>query len=246
MNHSSRSFKILSKVLTESKINNSGTKELPQSLDPDNDKQSDNNELSFTIQNLQQEYFQVQRALSNENIDPNIGQITQNEDNSDKDWIENLEENCHNTSESNKTGNNETDENNVSFGDNTEEINKTKNNSEEEENIDQTNKKRKRKKNRLSDSNDWEYNSNKKKREKGEIYLGRKDNKFTVKKCIRQIKNRCLCSEEKRNAFASMENLPNLYQDKLKIKKEKFEHLLAFKSTMEQDYHAFYDSLVHE
>nr|CAH7752722.1 unnamed protein product [Callosobruchus chinensis] len=43
-----------------------------------------------------------------------------------------------------------------------------------------------------------------------------------------------------------MESLPNLYHGKLKIKREKFEHLQALKSTMETDYHSFYDSLEHD
>lgn len=43
-----------------------------------------------------------------------------------------------------------------------------------------------------------------------------------------------------------IENLPRLYYGKLKIKREKFEHLQSLKSTMEPDYHSFYDSLEHE
>nr|CAH7765192.1 unnamed protein product [Callosobruchus chinensis] len=43
-----------------------------------------------------------------------------------------------------------------------------------------------------------------------------------------------------------MESLPNLYHGKLKIKREKFEHLQALKSTMETDYNSFYDSLEHD
>lgn len=47
-------------------------------------------------------------------------------------------------------------------------------------------------------------------------------------------------------SIVPMEQLPRLYQNKLKIKREKFEHLNSLKSTMEPDYHPFYDSLEHE
>lgn len=47
-------------------------------------------------------------------------------------------------------------------------------------------------------------------------------------------------------SIVPMEQLPRLYQGKLKIKREKFEHLQSLKSTMEPDYHLFYDSLEYE
>lgn len=42
------------------------------------------------------------------------------------------------------------------------------------------------------------------------------------------------------------DDLPQLHNDRLKIKKEKFEHLQQLKLTMEKDYHAFFDNLPKE
>lgn len=43
-----------------------------------------------------------------------------------------------------------------------------------------------------------------------------------------------------------VQKLPRLYRGKLKIKREKFDHLQSLKNTLEQDYHNFYDTLEHE
>lgn len=40
--------------------------------------------------------------------------------------------------------------------------------------------------------------------------------------------------------------IASLYKEPLKIKKEKFEHLMFLKTSIEKDYHAFYDNLRHE
>lgn len=40
--------------------------------------------------------------------------------------------------------------------------------------------------------------------------------------------------------------LPLLYKAPIKIKKEKYEHLMFLKRSMEADYHLFYDNLSHE
>ncbi|KAB0802803.1 hypothetical protein PPYR_04989 [Photinus pyralis] len=41
-------------------------------------------------------------------------------------------------------------------------------------------------------------------------------------------------------------SLPALYSEPLKIKNEKFEHLMFLKKSLEKDYHNFYDNLRHE
>lgn len=248
MNRSSRSFKILNKVLITS---NSNTQELP-----------DDTELSLAIENLQKECFEAQSVLNNENIDPNLGNsnfvselvglntsdvlntldidcldnITlieekerridenisigenvalNNELDNSSDIIEQEPQNDSNLDNERSESEYNLDENYESTSDKSDE-NDEDDNSEEEESFRQPNKKRKRKKNRLSKSEDWEYNSNKQKREKGDMYLGRKDNRFTVKKCKRGIKNRCLCSKEKNNAFECY-----------KIKEEQRQHIFA-------------------
>lgn len=254
MNRNSRSYKILSKVLIESKTHDSNTQELSENLNSDRDEQPDYTEMSLAIENLQKECFETQCVLHNENIDPNL-------DNEDfvkeliglntSDVLNTLDINCldnitlieeqetgfvENTNvhenialnnefkhdkcrSANSNDINEQETHNDSNLDNEraeseyslEESDQTisdkrdendaDDNSEKEESFRQLNKKRKRRKNRLSKSDDWEYNSNKKKREKGDMYLGRKNNRFTVKKCTRDIKIRCLCSKEKNNAF---------------------------------------------
>lgn len=131
-------------------------------------------------------------------------QETQSKDDSDKDWTESesgSEQAVQNTLESNKTDNNENAENGVGLNDYNKKLHRTEIDSEETESVNPTNKMRKRKKNRLSDCNDWECNVNKKKREKGDMYLGRKNNKFVIKKNTRKIKNRCLCSKERNNGL---------------------------------------------
>lgn len=42
-----------------------------------------------------------------------------------------------------------------------------------------------------------------------------------------------------------LNDIPTVYKEKLKIKKEKFDHLQALKTTMLSDYHAFYNNLKH-
>lgn len=42
------------------------------------------------------------------------------------------------------------------------------------------------------------------------------------------------------------EAIPNLYERRLKIKKEKWDHLQILKGVLEQEYHHFYDSLPHD
>lgn len=46
--------------------------------------------------------------------------------------------------------------------------------------------------------------------------------------------------------YVPTDSLSALYREQRKIKKEKFEHLMFLKKTMEKDYHNFYDSLKHE
>ncbi|CAH2002220.1 unnamed protein product [Acanthoscelides obtectus] len=42
------------------------------------------------------------------------------------------------------------------------------------------------------------------------------------------------------------QSLPNMYQERRKIKKEKYDHLQILKKTLLQDYHTFYDNLPYE
>ncbi|CAH1957781.1 unnamed protein product [Acanthoscelides obtectus] len=42
------------------------------------------------------------------------------------------------------------------------------------------------------------------------------------------------------------QSLPNMYQERRKIKKEKYDHLKILKKTLLQDYHTFYDNLPYE
>lgn len=41
----------------------------------------------------------------------------------------------------------------------------------------------------------------------------------------------------------NFDTLPQLLTQRIKIKKEKFEHLQQLKMSMEKDYHSFYDNL---
>ncbi|CAH1963411.1 unnamed protein product [Acanthoscelides obtectus] len=43
-----------------------------------------------------------------------------------------------------------------------------------------------------------------------------------------------------------LDSLHNMYQERRKIKKEKYEHLQIFKKTLLQDYYTFYDNLPYE
>lgn len=40
--------------------------------------------------------------------------------------------------------------------------------------------------------------------------------------------------------------LPKLHMNRIKIKKEKYQHLQELKSSMKIDYHSFFDNLPHE
>ncbi|CAH2009380.1 unnamed protein product, partial [Acanthoscelides obtectus] len=66
MNKSSRSFKILSKVLIE------GSDPRTFALSQNNSSPSDNDGINLAINNLQQEWFKAQEALI-ENVDPDLG-----------------------------------------------------------------------------------------------------------------------------------------------------------------------------
>lgn len=46
--------------------------------------------------------------------------------------------------------------------------------------------------------------------------------------------------------YWKINSLPALYKGPLQIKKEKYEHLMFLKQSMESDYHSFYDNLSHE
>lgn len=71
----------------------------------------------------------------------------------------------------------------------------------------------------------------------------------------RQIKYKLRFTEEdwsilklknSKHVAVKFDDLPQLHNDRLKIKKEKFEHLQQLKLTMEKDYHAFFDNLPKE
>lgn len=42
-----------------------------------------------------------------------------------------------------------------------------------------------------------------------------------------------------------LEDLPQLYNEQIEIKPEKYQHLQELKATLKMDYHAFYDDLAH-
>lgn len=46
--------------------------------------------------------------------------------------------------------------------------------------------------------------------------------------------------------YVSIDSIPLLYKEQLKIKKENFEHLMFLKKSLAKDYHNFYDNLRHE
>ncbi|XP_050060947.1 uncharacterized protein LOC126551490 [Aphis gossypii] len=71
----------------------------------------------------------------------------------------------------------------------------------------------------------------------------------------RQIKYKLRFTEEdwstlklknSKQIAVKFDELPQLHNDRLKIKKEKYEHLQQLKLTMEKDYHAFFDNLPKE
>lgn len=49
----------------------------------------------------------------------------------------------------------------------------------------------------------------------------------------------------KQQSNVNFDNIPQLYQERLKIKREKYEHLQQLKQSIEVDYHSYFDNLPH-
>lgn len=53
------------------------------------------------------------------------------------------------------------------------------------------------------------------------------------------------CRFNKKTVACPFRELPSLYSEAIAIKKEKFEHLMSLKHSLEKDYHEFYNKLKH-